>query len=112
MSITSHDKGATLEGERSRMWNNWEMMRYNYSGWGHFWSTVSLLLVWSLFWKGLALWKAARNDSRYWFITLLIVNTGGILELLYLFVFAKNKFVLVSEARPTVKAPTRKTTKK
>lgn len=76
--------------------NNWQMM----SGWENnawFGPGFGLLLVWSLFWKGLALWKSARNDSRYWFIALLLTNTLGILELLYLFVFAKNKLVLVSE---------------
>jgi hypothetical protein len=62
-----------------------------------------LLLIWTIIWKGLALWKSARNDQRYWFVALLITNTLGILELLYLFVFAKNKLVLVSEP-PTSKA--------
>jgi hypothetical protein len=45
----------------------------------------------------MALWKAARNDDRYWFLALLLVHTAGILDILYLFVFAKNKLVLVSE---------------
>ena len=57
------------------------------------------LIVWELVWKGLALWKAARNDQRYWFVALLIVNTAGILEILYLFVFAKSKLVLVGEPK-------------
>lgn len=47
------------------------------------------LMVWSLVWKGWALWKAAKNDSKPWFIALLIVNTLGILEILYIFVFGK-----------------------
>ena len=47
------------------------------------------LLIWSIFWKGWALWKAARQDSKVWFIVLLIVNTVGILEILYIFVFSK-----------------------
>ncbi len=47
------------------------------------------LIVWSLFWKGWALWRAAKNDSKVWFIVLLIINTLGILEILYLFVFSK-----------------------
>lgn len=46
-------------------------------------------LVWSLIWKGIALWKAARNNSKVWFIVLLIVNTFGILEILYIYVFSK-----------------------
>ena len=50
---------------------------------------VAVVLVWSLVWKGLALWRAAREGSKPWFIVLLIINTVGILEILYLYVFSK-----------------------
>lgn len=53
-----------------------------------------VILVWSLFWKGLALWKAAKYDQRNWFIVVLIVNLAGILEIIYLFGFAKKKLKL------------------
>ncbi len=59
-----------------------------------------VVLVWSIVWKGLALWKSARTDSKVWFIVFLIVNTLGILEILYLYVFSKKS------ASPTVSAPT------
>lgn len=49
------------------------------------------LLVWGLFWKGWALWKAAKNDSKPWFIALLLINTMGILEILYIFIFGKER---------------------
>ncbi len=49
----------------------------------------TLLIIWSLIWKGFALWKSARNNSQAWFIVLLIVNTLGILEILYIFLFSK-----------------------
>lgn len=81
-------------------WNNFEMIGWEKSG--MLGPGFGLLLVWTLIWKGIALWKSARNDQRYWFVALLIINTAGILELLYLFVFAKNKLVLVSEP-PTSK---------
>jgi len=42
------------------------------------------LLVWSLFWKGMALWHAAKRDEKPWFIVLLVINTVGILEMIYL----------------------------
>lgn len=78
------------------MYGNWERMMefgsHPLGGW-----SFGLLAAWSLFWKGLALWKSARNDERYWFVALLVINTMGILEILYLFVFAKTKLVLVSE---------------
>ncbi len=50
---------------------------------------ILILFVWSLVWKGFALWRAVKNDSKRWFIVLMIINTGGILEILYLFVFGK-----------------------
>jgi len=50
-----------------------------------------VLTVWSLIWKGIALWKAAEDRSKPWFIALLIVNTMGILEIIYIFFFSKKK---------------------
>lgn len=41
--------------------------------------------MWSLVWKGLALWQAAHRKQKNWFIALLALNTVGIFELLYLF---------------------------
>ena len=52
---------------------------------------VGLLILWSLVWKGLALWKAAQEKSMVWFVVLLIVNTAGILEILYIFGFSKHR---------------------
>ena len=50
------------------------------------------ILVWSLAWKLGALWKAARKKSIIWFVVLGVVNTIGILEILYIFVFSKLDF--------------------
>jgi len=58
---------------------------------GVVWTVIVVLILWSLIWKGLALWKAAREGSKAWFVVLLIVNTVGILEILYLYVFSKKK---------------------
>jgi hypothetical protein len=51
-----------------------------------------LLLAWMFVWKGLALWHSARRGQYWWFLILLVVNTFGILELVYLFGVAKLKF--------------------
>jgi hypothetical protein len=48
------------------------------------------LFAWVMVWKGLALWKAARQDQRWWFVGLLVVNTLGILEILYIYVFSQD----------------------
>jgi methionyl-tRNA synthetase len=52
---------------------------------------VIFILFWSYIWKLLALWKSARKNSPAWFIILALVNTVGILEILYIFVFSKMK---------------------
>lgn len=50
---------------------------------------IIIATIWSLIWKGFALWKSARIKQPVWFIVLLVVNTLGILEILYLFLFSK-----------------------
>lgn len=50
-----------------------------------------LLIAWSIVWKGIALWHSARNKQLVWFITILIVNTVGILEIVYLIFFKKEQ---------------------
>jgi len=49
------------------------------------------LVLWSLAWKGWALWLAARRGEKIWFLILLVVNTMGILEIIYIFLIAKQK---------------------
>jgi len=50
---------------------------------------VVVISIWALVWKGLALWKSSQKKSIPWFIILLVINTVGILEILYIFVFSK-----------------------
>ena len=42
-------------------------------------------LIWSIFWKGWALWRSAGKRQLIWFVILLTVNTMGILEIAYIF---------------------------
>jgi len=53
---------------------------------------LTFVSLWALAWKGVALWKAAKKKSVPWFVVLLIVNTMGILEILYIFIFSKMSF--------------------
>lgn len=50
-----------------------------------------LLTIWSLIWKGIALWKSAGNKQRNWFIALLIINSFGILDIIYIFYFSSKR---------------------
>lgn len=47
------------------------------------------ILIWSIAWKGVALWNAARRGQLGWYVSLLIINTLGILEIIYLLGFRK-----------------------
>ena len=49
------------------------------------------LVIWMLVWKGIALWKSARRSEMIWFIALLVLNTLGILEIIYIFFVAGKK---------------------
>ena len=60
---------------------------------GAIFAAIVILSVWSMIWKGFALYRAGSNHSPAWFVILLIFNTVGILEILYLFVFGKKKTV-------------------
>ncbi len=54
------------------------------------WLLFLLLALWSLPWKGWALWRAARRSDTFWFLLFLVVNTLGILEIIYIFFIARS----------------------
>ncbi|HEY4508806.1 MAG TPA: DUF5652 family protein [Candidatus Paceibacterota bacterium] len=45
---------------------------------------IIIVTLWSLVWKGIALWKTARLSQKKWFIVLFLVNTLGILDIIYI----------------------------
>lgn len=56
-------------------------------------------MIWELIWKGLALWKSARKNQGYWFIALLVVNSVGLLPIIYLLI-SKRTNKRVQELKP------------
>ncbi|AXE53804.1 hypothetical protein AURUGA1_00088 [Aurantimicrobium sp. MWH-Uga1] len=52
---------------------------------------IMVLVLWSSIWKAFALYRAGSLRSVPWFTVLFVLNTAGILEILYLFVFSKKK---------------------
>jgi Family of unknown function (DUF5652) len=75
------------------------MIRYNHMNLGQSLPVEQMIFfyiiwVWSLLWKGVALWKAASLHQRNWFIVILILNTFGIIEIAYLFWFAKKRLTM------------------
>lgn len=57
---------------------------------GFLWLFI-VLIIWSFVWKALALYRAGFNRSPVWFVVLLVLNTVGILDILYLFIWGKKK---------------------
>ena len=67
---------------------------YNYNPYNFlrgFGALIIIVVVFDLVLKGLALWRSARNGQNVWFIFLLILNTVGILPIIYLLFFQKKK---------------------
>ncbi|MBS3122139.1 hypothetical protein J4434_04605 [Candidatus Woesearchaeota archaeon] len=60
---------------------------------GQITTTMLLLLIpviiWEAVWKGIGLWKSARNSQLVWFIAIMVVNSVGILPIIYLLFFQK-----------------------
>ncbi len=50
-----------------------------------------LAMVWTMPWKGVALWRAAGNKHLWWFIAIFILNTLAVLEIIYIFAFSRKK---------------------
>ena len=48
------------------------------------------IIIWELVWKGLALWRATKNNDKGWFVALLVLNTAGLLPILYLLMRKKH----------------------
>lgn len=66
------------------MINYWDYDRYQtHQGFNFFGVFIVLMLV-DLVLRGMALWKSARNGHNVWFIFLLIINSVGILPLIYI----------------------------
>ncbi|MFZ2621495.1 MAG: DUF5652 family protein [Minisyncoccia bacterium] len=58
-----------------------------------------LITLWSIPWKGMALWKAAQLSHKKWFIILLLVNTLGILDIYYIRFVARKYTVETIEGK-------------
>ena len=62
------------------------------------WAFISIIIIiWTLFWKGCSLWIAGKRDEKWWFLALLVINTVGILEIIYIFLVAKKKWSDIKE---------------
>jgi methionyl-tRNA synthetase len=66
---------------------------------------ILVVVLWTVVLKGYALWNSARNSQKWWFIVLLICNTLGILEIIYLIWFRTKKSPVVESAPVHTSSP-------
>jgi hypothetical protein len=55
--------------------------------------------------KGWGMWRAARMEKKYWFIALLIVNSVGILPIVFL-LMTKQQYAGLTKAHQNVPSTT------
>lgn len=67
---------------------------------------ILVVVLWTIVLKGYALWHAARGSQKWWFIALLVINTMGILEIIYLIWFRiKTKSPIIESAPVQTSSP-------
>ena len=57
------------------------------------------ILVWTIIWKAVGAWKAARNGHLIWFVVFFVFNTVGILPIVYLFFFQNRRFSMKAKKK-------------
>lgn len=73
------------------------------SDWMNQWYIVLPLIAWEAGWKGYGMWKAARNSQKYWFVAMLLVNSLGLLPIVYLKFFQPKAQVTPPQPTPAPK---------
>ena len=48
---------------------------------------LALLSAWEMVWKGFGLWHSAQNKQKGWYVAMLLLNTAGLLPIIYLLWF-------------------------
>jgi hypothetical protein len=52
---------------------------------------IAIITIWEVIWKLFALWKSARNGQKVWFASILLLNTIGILPIIYLVIMKRRE---------------------
>ncbi|MDP2386488.1 MAG: DUF5652 family protein [Bacteroidota bacterium] len=56
-----------------------------------FFPVIIILVIWEVVWKLIGLWKSARNKHLGWFIIIAIINSMGVLPIIYILRNRKQK---------------------
>ena len=54
-------------------------------------TVILILMIWDAVWKLIALWKSARNNHLVWFVVIAIINSVGILPIIYILMHRSDK---------------------
>jgi methionyl-tRNA synthetase len=76
------------------------------SGTEMMWIWLLPVIIWDAVWKGIGLWKSGYNRQLGWFIAIFIVNSMGILPIIYLAFFQRGQ--RRNQARTSVRKPKRR----
>ncbi|TAL41945.1 MAG: hypothetical protein EPN91_09440 [Salinibacterium sp.] len=60
---------------------------------------IIALAIWSGIWKAIGLYRAGADRSVGWFIVMFILNTVGILEIIYIFAVSRPRRDSATHAR-------------
>lgn len=60
---------------------------------------LGVAALWELTWKGLALWRAGRRGQTTWFVAVLIINSVGLLPIIYLILNKQRRSEKRNQAR-------------
>lgn len=55
------------------------------------WVIIVLVTIWEAIWKGIGLWKSAGRKQLAWFVVMFIINSAGILPIIYIYFFQKKR---------------------
>ena len=51
---------------------------------------IVIIMLWSIPWKAMVLWRTARKGQTGWFIFFMLINSAGIFEIIYLKITKKS----------------------
>lgn len=54
---------------------------------------IIVLCLWEGVWKVIGMWKAARSNKLGWFIVLAVINSVGILPIIYIILYEYPIFI-------------------
>jgi hypothetical protein len=52
---------------------------------------IILITVWDLTWRCVAVWNSTKNNQKVWSIMFVLLQTAGILPILYMLFFQKKR---------------------